>query len=63
TDADCLALVTRHREYLHLDLDEIRGLMRTPIFVDGRNVLKEDVVKSKGFEYRAIGKVGTQADK
>ncbi|MHA1138531.1 MAG: nucleotide sugar dehydrogenase [Candidatus Thorarchaeota archaeon] len=63
TDADCLGLVTRHREYLHLDLDEIRGLMRTPIFVDGRNVLKEDVVKSKGFEYRAIGKVGTQADK
>lgn len=62
TDADCLALVTRHREYSQLNLESIKKLMRTPIFVDGRNVLDEHDVKSKGFEYRAIGKVGIQAD-
>jgi UDP-N-acetyl-D-mannosaminuronic acid dehydrogenase len=62
TDADCLALVTKHREYMQLDLDSIKKLMRTPVFVDGRNVLSEEEVKSKGFEYRAIGKAGTLAD-
>ncbi|MFW9843739.1 MAG: nucleotide sugar dehydrogenase [Candidatus Thorarchaeota archaeon] len=58
-DADCIALVTKHREYLQMDLESIRDLMRTPIFVDGRNVLDADDAISKGFEYRAIGKAGT----
>ncbi len=61
-DADCLVLVTRHREYTKLDLDSLKKLMRTPVFVDGRNVLDEDDVKAKGFEYRAIGKAGTLND-
>ena len=61
-DADCLALVTRHREYIELDFESLKGLMRTPVFVDGRNVFDEDDVTSKGFEYRAIGKSGTRND-
>ena len=61
-DADCLALVTRHREYIELDLESLKGLMRTPVFVDGRNVFDEDDATSKGFEYRAIGKSGTRND-
>ena len=60
TDADCLALVTRHREYTQLNLESLKNLMRTPVFVDGRNVLDEDDATSKGFEYRAIGKAGTR---
>jgi len=60
--ADCLALVTRHREYIELDLESLKGLMRTPVFVDGRNVFDEDDVTSKGFEYRAIGKSGARND-
>ena len=62
TDADCLALVTKHREYTQLNLEEIRRLMRTPIFVDGRNLLNEEDAISKGFEYRAIGKSGPKND-
>jgi len=62
TDADCLALVTKHREYTQLDLESIRDLMRTPILVDGRNVLDEEDVISKGFEFRAIGKAGILND-
>lgn len=61
-DADCLALVTRHREYTKLDLESLRGLMRTPVFVDGRNVLDKGKAVSKGFEYRAIGKAGATND-
>jgi len=61
-NADCLALVTKHREYLNLDLDAIKGLMRTPVFVDGRNVLDGEELKAQGFEYRAIGKAGLLND-
>ncbi|MHA1637006.1 MAG: UDP binding domain-containing protein, partial [Candidatus Thorarchaeota archaeon] len=57
-DSDCLALVTKHKEYLDLDLSHLKKIMRTPIIVDGRDVFDKDEVKSKGFEYRAIGKVG-----
>ena len=62
TGTDCLVLVTKHREYTQMDLESIRDLMRTPIFIDGRNVYNKDDLISKGFEYRAIGKVGILND-
>lgn len=58
TGSDCLALVTKHREYLSLDLDRLKSAMRTPAIVDGRNVFDLDEVQSKGFEYRCVGKAG-----
>jgi UDP-N-acetyl-D-mannosaminuronic acid dehydrogenase len=57
-DSDCIALVTKHKDYLGLNFDELRDLMRTPTLVDGRNMFDKDTVISKGFEYRAIGKAG-----
>jgi UDP-N-acetyl-D-mannosaminuronic acid dehydrogenase len=57
-NSDCLALVTKHKDYINLDFDDLRSLMRTPTLVDGRNVFDRDIVISKGFEYRAIGKAG-----
>lgn len=57
-DSDCLALVTKHKEYFSLDLDKIRKVMRTPVIVDGRNVFDTKTVIDNGFEYRCIGKRG-----
>ncbi|MDH4214729.1 MAG: nucleotide sugar dehydrogenase [Candidatus Thorarchaeota archaeon] len=57
-NSDCLALVTKHKDYFNLDFDDLKSLMRTPTLVDGRNVFDKDLVRSKGFEYRAIGKAG-----
>jgi UDP-N-acetyl-D-mannosaminuronic acid dehydrogenase len=59
-DSDCLALVTKHKDYYTLDLDKIKRVMRTPTIVDGRNVFDQDTVASKGFAYRCIGKRGVQ---
>ncbi len=53
-DADCAAIVTRHREYATLDMDRLRAVMRSPVLVDGRNVLNGEgeetgvIVKSVG---------------
>jgi UDP-N-acetyl-D-mannosaminuronic acid dehydrogenase len=56
TGADAAVIVTRHKPYFSLDLKKAGTLMKTPILVDGRNVLdKEEVIKA-GFIYRGIGK-------
>lgn len=56
--SDCLAIVTKHAKYYSLDFKELKDLMRTPIIIDGRNVVDQDTVLQEGFEYRCIGKVG-----
>lgn len=54
--ADCAAIVTKHKPYYEIDLKWARKLMRTPVIVDGRNVLETDKVRTAGFLYRGIGK-------
>lgn len=54
-DKDCIALVTKHREYMDIDLNWIMKIMRTPIIIDGRNVFKPKETKEAGFTYRGVG--------
>jgi UDP-N-acetyl-D-mannosaminuronic acid dehydrogenase len=54
--ADCIAVVTRHKEYYSLDLSKAKKLMRTPIIVDGRNVIDKGRAEKEGFLYKGIGK-------
>lgn len=54
--ADCLALVTKHQMYFELDLEHVKGLIRTPVIVDGRNVFSAKACREAGFVYRGIGK-------
>ncbi len=50
--ADCLALMVRHDQYLDLDLTQVKAWMRTPVIVDGRNVLTD----AHGCVYRGVGR-------
>jgi len=54
--ADAAVIVTRHRVYYELDLARLKGIMRTPVLVDGRNVFQAEQVRAAGFTYQAIGK-------
>jgi len=54
--ADCIAIVTKHRQYFGLDLSKARRLMRTAIIVDGRNVIDATRAEKQGFFYKGIGK-------
>ncbi len=56
TGADCAAIVTAHREYAHLTVDQLRSTMRTPVLVDGRNVLQLPDGTDAGLVIRAVGK-------
>ena len=53
--ADALVLMTAHRDFAGLDLRKIKGLMRTPIIVDGRRFLDPETAATLGFTYKGVG--------
>jgi UDP-N-acetyl-D-mannosaminuronic acid dehydrogenase len=53
--SDCLALVTAHDQYKKLGFNWLKGLMRTPIIVDGRHVFNREECIEKGFIFRGVG--------
>jgi UDPglucose 6-dehydrogenase len=56
TDADAAVIVTEWNELKDLASPEVREAMRTPLIVDGRNMLDPAVVRSAGFAYEGIGR-------
>ncbi len=55
-DADALILVTEWDEFRSLDLKKIKGLMRQPVFLDGRNIFDAKEMKELEFIYSGIGR-------
>ena len=54
--ADAIVIVTRHNEYLSLDLSLVINKMRTPVLVDGRDAYKKEECENLGFIYKGVGK-------
>jgi len=54
--ADAVVLSTKHKEYLKLDLKELRTKLATPVLVDGRNAFSWDAANKAGLTYRGVGK-------
>jgi UDP-N-acetyl-D-mannosaminuronic acid dehydrogenase len=55
-DSDALVIITKHKEYLNLDLTDIKNKMKNPIIIDGRNAYSKEECEKLGFIYRGIGK-------
>ncbi|NOZ84756.1 MAG: UDP-glucose/GDP-mannose dehydrogenase family protein [Deltaproteobacteria bacterium] len=55
-DADGLLVVTEWNEFRRPDFERIKGLMRTPVVFDGRNVYDPAKMKALGMEYYGIGR-------
>ncbi len=53
---DAIALLTEWDVFKELDLGKIKGLMRQPVFFDGRNVFKPEKMAAMGFIYKGIGR-------
>ena len=53
---DALMIVTEWNEFKQLDLEKVKGLLKTPVIYDGRNIYDPAVMRSLGFTYRAIGR-------
>jgi UDP-N-acetyl-D-mannosaminuronic acid dehydrogenase len=64
TDAvgvDAAVLATGHRAYRDLDLGALRGLMRTPVMIDGRRFFDPEEATAAGIELTTVGG-GTRVD-
>jgi UDPglucose 6-dehydrogenase len=55
-DADAAVIVTEWPELESLASEEVRQAMRTPLIVDGRNLLDPEAARSAGFDYEGIGR-------
>ncbi|MCA6334451.1 MAG: UDP-glucose 6-dehydrogenase, partial [Phenylobacterium sp.] len=54
--ADVLVIITEWDQFRALDLERVRGLMRTPVLVDLRNIYKPADVRAMGFRYASVGR-------
>ena len=52
----CLVIFTEWNEFKEMDLERVRGAMRRPIIVDGRNIYDPEKAKALGFTYRGVGR-------
>jgi UDPglucose 6-dehydrogenase len=56
TDADAVVLMTEWNQYRALDLTRLKSIMKTPVFIDLRNVYEPKGMKDKGFSYVGVGR-------
>lgn len=56
TGADVAVIVTEWQEFINLDLEKARGVMKSPTIVDLRNIFLPDQMAAKGFAYYSIGR-------
>jgi UDPglucose 6-dehydrogenase len=54
--ADALVLVTEWNQFRRLDLPRIKALLKTPVFIDLRNVYDPAHMKRLGFHYCGVGR-------
>jgi UDPglucose 6-dehydrogenase len=55
--ADAAVIVTEWPEFAELDWEgEVKGRMREPLIVDGRNFLDREALRAAGFIYEGIGR-------
>lgn len=59
--ADAIIVCTEWNEFIQLDLERIRDLMREPVIIDGRNIYDPKEVVRLGFKYVGFGQ-GYSAD-
>lgn len=55
-DADAIVILTEWNEFRALQLDKLRGLMKTPCMIDLRNIYKLPEMQVRGFHYVSVGR-------
>jgi UDPglucose 6-dehydrogenase len=60
--ADALVLITEWTAFRSLDLPRLKAAMRTPHFIDLRNVYRRAEMQRAGFRYRSVGRPGEDID-
>jgi UDPglucose 6-dehydrogenase len=56
TGADALVFITEWNQFRALDMERVRGLMRTPNIADLRNIYEPTDMRQLGFKYTGVGR-------
>jgi UDPglucose 6-dehydrogenase len=59
---DALVLVTEWNQFRRLDLERIKGLLKSPVFIDLRNVYDPEQMRRVGFKYTCVGRSRVESD-
>jgi UDPglucose 6-dehydrogenase len=54
--ADALLILTEWNEYRALDLPRVLGMLKSPTFIDLRNIYRPEQMAEAGFDYHSIGR-------
>jgi UDPglucose 6-dehydrogenase len=54
--ADALVILTEWNSYRSLDLDRVKALLKSPVFVDLRNIYRPAEMQAAGFRYSSLGR-------
>jgi UDPglucose 6-dehydrogenase len=57
--ADAAVIVTEWDEFRGILAEEVAAAMRTPVLVDGRNMLDPDTARAAGFTYEGVGRAAS----
>jgi len=55
-DSDCLVVITEWNEFNELDFEKIKGLLKQPLVIDGRNMYDPETMDKAGIKYIGIGR-------
>ncbi len=55
-NADALLILTEWNEFRALNFDKIKGLLKTPLIIDLRNIYTPSEVAAAGFTYHSVGR-------
>lgn len=58
--AEALVLATEWKEFVNVDLEQVRERMATPMVFDGRNLFDPDTMRNLGFFYKSIGRAAVE---
>jgi UDP-N-acetyl-D-mannosaminuronic acid dehydrogenase len=53
--ADCLLIVTAHKEFMNLHLKQLKALMNRAIIIDCVRIVEPNMARSQGFSYYGVG--------
>ena len=56
-NADALAVVTEWNEFLQLDLEKLKKILKRPVLFDGRNIYDPAKLRQLGFVYYGVGRI------
>ncbi len=55
-DSDALVILTEWNQFRNLDLVRVKSLLKSPIFLDFRNLYERKDLEAAGFRYSAVGR-------